>query len=206
VQSDLCTRPQLGEHAVIAAYCMACAGGGRRASANSGRTFGSCVPNQAAYLSMGPQVRSAGHRSHTFRRSLQQDRTAGVQESRAFQNGSHVAQTRSSSLDAARKGQPIRPSAEACCVYGVRPQAAYAAYSAIATQAATVVGAMDKVWSGGGGPEGSGHGAADSQSGSASAQQQQARLAVALASREDGDDVYVQVSSCACIARCQAAR
>jgi hypothetical protein len=88
-------------------------------------------------------------------------------------------------------------------VLGVHLQAAYAAYSAIATQAATVVGAMDKVWSGGGGPEGSGHGAADSQSGSASAQQQQARLAVALASNEEGDDVYVQVRSCACVLRCQ---
>lgn len=82
------------------------------------------------------------------------------------------------------------------CQFGAVSQAAYAAYSAIATQAATVVGAMDKVWSGGGGPEGyngSGHGAADVQSGMANAQQQQARLAVALQSTDDSDDVYVQV-------------
>jgi hypothetical protein len=90
-------------------------------------------------------------------------------------------------------------------VRGVHLQAAYAAYSAITTQAATVVSAMDNVWSGGAGLEGSGHGAADSQSGSASAQQQQARLAVALASNEDGDDVYVQVRICACVVRRQAA-
>lgn len=69
-------------------------------------------------------------------------------------------------------------------------QAAYAAYSAIASQAATVVGAMDKVWAGGSGVEGEG----GSQSGSADAQQQHARLAVALQSREDGDEAYVQVS------------
>lgn len=73
------------------------------------------------------------------------------------------------------------------CSPGV--QAAYAAYSAIATQAATVVGAMDKVWAGGSGVEGE----IGSQSGSADAEQQQARLAVALQSSEDGDDVYVQV-------------
>lgn len=59
-----------------------------------------------------------------------------------------------------------------------------------------MVGAMDKVWSGGGAPEGyngSAHGAADAQSGVDSAQQQQARLAVALQSTEDSEDVYVQV-------------
>lgn len=72
-------------------------------------------------------------------------------------------------------------------------QAAYAAYSAIATQAATVVGAMDKVWSGTEAYNGSNHGAADAQSGTANAQQQQARLAVALQNSEDGEDVYVQV-------------
>lgn len=93
------------------------------ASANAGRTFGSSVASQAAYLNMGSQ-------------------------------------------------------------------AAYAAYSAIASQAATVVGAMDKVWAGGSGLEDEG----GSQSGSADAQQQQARLAVALQSSEDGDDVYVQVA------------
>jgi hypothetical protein len=74
-------------------------------------------------------------------------------------------------------------------------QAAFAAYSAIATQAATVVGAMDKVWSGGDGPEtAGGQGGGSSESGTASAQEQQARLAVALQNSQDGDDVYVQVS------------
>lgn len=74
-------------------------------------------------------------------------------------------------------------------------QAAYAAYSAIANQAATVVGAMDKVWSGGGGLEsGNGQGGGNSESGTASAQEQQARLAVALQNSQDGDEVYVQVS------------
>lgn len=71
-------------------------------------------------------------------------------------------------------------------------QAAYAAYSAIATQAATVVGAMDKVWSGNGHEE---NGSADTLSGAANAQQQQARLALALQCSEDGNEVYVQVGS-----------
>jgi hypothetical protein len=98
-------------------------------------------------------------------------------------------------------------------------QAAYAAYNAIASQAATVVGTMDKVWSGAGGPDPhNGAGQNDSQSGAASAQQQQARLALVLQSSEDGEEVYVQVWSgwlcqqgcftpailCSCEAACDA--
>lgn len=86
-------------------------------------------------------------------------------------------------------------SSSVCCTL---LQAAYAAYSAIATQAATVVGAMDKVWSGNGHEE---NGSADALSGAANAQQQQARLALALQSSEDGDEVYVQVRSADKLAR-----
>lgn len=70
-------------------------------------------------------------------------------------------------------------------------QAAYA-YSLISSQAASVVGAMEQVWSGGDAPpNGSADGAGSS--GQPGAEQQAARLQQALESKDDGEDVYVQV-------------
>jgi hypothetical protein len=70
-----------------------------------------------------------------------------------------------------------------CC------QAAAAAYSIVASQAATLVGAMDRTWAGSNGQDGEGAAAA---AGDSAAQQQQ-RLAYVLSCSEDGEDVYVQV-------------
>lgn len=77
-------------------------------------------------------------------------------------------------------------------------QAALAAYSAIASQAATVVGAMDKVWSGTQGQDSSSDSSGarapvETLAGTTSSQQQQARLAAALQDSADGEEVFVQV-------------
>ena len=70
-------------------------------------------------------------------------------------------------------------------------QAAYA-YNVLSSQAAQMVTAMDKMWTGPGtDPEGQGGSA--SVMTAATAQQQAARLQAALDSK-DGDDVYAQVS------------
>jgi hypothetical protein len=61
----------------------------------------------------------------------------------------------------------------------------------VAAQAATVVGAMDKMWAGSeGGNAGNGP---EQQGAAADAAQHARRLAFVLSSPEDGEDVYVQV-------------
>jgi hypothetical protein len=76
-------------------------------------------------------------------------------------------------------------------------QAAYA-YNMLSSQAATVVGAMDKMWSGSQMPS-NGDGQQQQQGLDANAlctEQQQARLELAMSNTEDGDEVYVQVCGC----------
>lgn len=131
--------------------------------------FQEVVPLSAGNVIAGPSSDGADAWDHVLAATLNGDDWASTNAGRTF--GSSI-------------------SSQAAYLH-LGSQAAYAAYSAIATQAATVVGAMDKVWSGNGHEE---NGSADALSGAANAQQQQARLALALQSSEDGDEVYVQVA------------
>ncbi|KAF8068242.1 Ocrl [Scenedesmus sp. PABB004] len=115
--------------------------------------FQEVVPLSAGNVIAGPSAAGADAWDHTLAATLNGDDWAARNFGRTFGSA---------------------PAAEA------GSQASYA-YNMISSQAASVVGAMDKVWAGGG--AGGGEDAA-----------QQARLALALESAEDGDDVYVQVA------------
>uniref|UniRef100_A0A383VSK7 Rho-GAP domain-containing protein n=1 Tax=Tetradesmus obliquus TaxID=3088 RepID=A0A383VSK7_TETOB len=130
--------------------------------------FQEVVPLSAGNVIAGPSSAGADAWDYVLASTLNGDEWAGRNFGRTF--GSNMA-SQAMYLNLERLGAQ--------------------AYNVLSTQAANVVGSMEKMWTGAG-TEGAG---AAGNGGAASAAQQQARLEQALASSEFGEDEYVQVVS-----------
>ncbi|WIA30981.1 hypothetical protein OEZ86_001026 [Tetradesmus obliquus] len=130
--------------------------------------FQEVVPLSAGNVIAGPSSAGADAWDYVLASTLNGDEWAGRNFGRTF--GSNMA-SQAMYLNLERLGAQ--------------------AYNVLSTQAANVVGSMEKMWTGAG-TEGAG---AARNGGAASAAQQQARLEQALASSEFGEDEYVQVVS-----------